>query len=227
MQRITDIFKILSKRTWRQLVAAFVFFGVPVFVFVRLAEEVREKDTLAFDDSVLRAINSISQPWLDALVASVTVLGGVIGVLVLTAGLALLLWSRKAYRALAQVAVGVGGAVVLNALLKLAFQRDRPQLWERIVTENSYSFPSGHAMASSALALSLIVSLWPTKWRWIAVAVGLVYVLAIGFSRLYLGVHYPTDVLAGWAVSTAWVMIVTVVLTRRISLMSFLNKFAK
>ena len=86
------------------------------------------------------------------------------------------------------------------------------------MVEHSSWFPSGHAMASSALALSLIVIFWSTKWRWLVLAGAIFYVVIIALTRLYLGVHYPTDILAGWAVSCAWVAIVSVTIGyRRIS----------
>lgn len=161
------------------------------------------------EEMVLRAINSLATPLLDALVVSVTRLGGTLGVAVLTIGIAMLLWQRRMRNRAAILVAGVGGALVLNLLLKAFFQRDRPQLWERLVTENSYSFPSGHAMASSALAFSLIVIFWSTKWRWFVVGAMFTYMVVIGLTRLYLGVHYPSDVLAGWIVSAMWVAIVT------------------
>ena len=67
-------------------------------------------------------------------------------------------------------------------------------------------------MLSSALAFSLVVVMWHTRWRWIVTSLAAAYVVSIGFTRLYLGVHYPTDVVAGWCVSAAWVIIVAVVL---------------
>ena len=107
--------------------------------------------------------------------------------------------------------MGVGGAALLNMVLKLIFERPRPDLWEQLIIETSFSFPSGHAMASSALAFSVIAIAWNTRFRWYAVGVGVLFMLVIGFSRLYLGVHYPTDVLAGWFVSGAWVLLVALV----------------
>jgi undecaprenyl-diphosphatase len=115
-------------------------------------------------------------------------------------------------RAAVVLAVGVGGAALINTLLKLAFHRVRPELWTPLVVERSFSFPSGHAMVSSALACSVTYILWHTRWRWLAVGLGLAVVVAIGLSRLYLGVHYPTDVLAGWTVGFFWVVIVRAVL---------------
>ena len=224
MSRIASLFKTFSPRTWRQLVVAFLIFAVPVFGFAQLADEVREQDTLRFDEAVLRAVNTLATPTLDAAVIGLTQLGGPVGVVVLTAGLTGLFWFRNMRRFAAQLMVGVGGAVLLNVLLKTVFQRDRPQLWERIVTENSYSFPSGHAMASSALAFSAIVLFWPTKWRWPVLVVSLLYMLVIAFTRLYLGVHYPTDILAGWLVSGAWVAVVATIIRYRIRLLSLLER---
>jgi undecaprenyl-diphosphatase len=97
--------------------------------------------------------------------------------------------------------------VTLNLLLKELFGRDRPTLWETLVTEHGFSFPSGHAMASSALGFSIMVTLWNTRFRVPACIVAGFYIVLVGFSRLYLGVHYPTDVLAGWVLSGTWVIL--------------------
>ena len=220
MKRFVALFGAVSVTTWRQLAVAFLVFALPVFAFAQLADEVREQDTLWFDEAALRAINVLATPWLDSSVVALTQLGGPIGVIVLTAGFTALLWMRNKRRFAVQLAVGVGGAVLLNVMLKTVFQRDRPQLWERIVTENSYSFPSGHAMASAALAISTIVLFWPTKWRWPVLVAAVFYMLLIAFTRLYLGVHYPTDVLAGWLVSGAWVAVVAIVIHYRLRIFS-------
>lgn len=207
-----DISQVLPTRTWLRLATAFGTFLVPVFLFVQLADEVQEQETLTFDVAVLEAINNYSSTFLDVLTVVLTQLGGVIGVTVIGIGLALLLWGRRKRRGAVILVIGVGGAALLNLLLKAFFQRDRPDLWERLVVEHSYSFPSGHAMASGALALSLIVIFWRTRWRWPIVSFAALYMVIIGLTRLYLGVHYPTDILAGWMVSAAWVATVAIVL---------------
>lgn len=211
--------KVLSNETWKRLGVALSLFILPAFFFVELADEVRDKSTLQADEAILKWVNSYASPHLDVLTVGVTQLGGFIGVSVLSVGLALLLWrNRKRLMALFLL-LCVGGASFINLLLKAFFQRDRPQLWERLVTENSYSFPSGHAMASSAFALSMIVIFWPTRYRWLVLALASLFMLVIGLTRLYLGVHYPTDVLAGWVVSGAWVglMVLVVMYRKRIT----------
>lgn len=206
------ITNVLSQTTWQRILIAFVVFVMPVFMFVELADEVRDRDTKVLDESILRIINSTASPALDVVMMALTQFGGLIGVLVITGVLLVLLWRKRLRRMAVFLTIGVGGASLLNLLLKTLFQRDRPELWERIVTENSYSFPSGHAMASSALACSLMVIFWPTRWRWWVVAGAGVYMVLVGLSRLYLGVHYPTDIAAGWLVSGAWVAVVTTAL---------------
>lgn len=96
------------------------------------------------------------------------------------------------------------GAMLLNIAAKQFFGRARPTEWLPLVDANSYSFPSGHAMHSMALACSLLlVAVRPTHVRyWIGGA--LLYVAAVGASRIYLGVHYPSDVVAGWCASLVW-----------------------
>lgn len=199
----------IKTSTWRTLALMFVLYVLPVVLFVKLADEVLEHDTLDFDVAVLEAVRSLAQPWLDPIIVALTNIGGVVGTVVIAGLFTLWLlghWRRTDFVLLLS---GLGGAVVINALLKLLFQRDRPMLWERIVTENTYSFPSGHAMASMALALCVIIILWPTKWRWLVTALGALYVVTIGFTRMYLGVHYPTDIVAGWLVSIVWVTLVS------------------
>lgn len=210
MQLVRSVIKAFPPTVWARLGIGFMFLLVPVFIFAELAEEVGQRETLVYDEFILRAVNSISSPFMDIMAVGLTQLGGVVGVGLLTVGAILFFVARRRYKWALIVASCVAGAGLINVLLKAVFQRDRPQLWERIVTENSYSFPSGHAMASSALALSLVVIFWPTRWRWYVVSVAALYMLIIGFTRLYLGVHYPTDVVAGWTVSAAWVAVVTI-----------------
>lgn len=205
MNSLQKVSAVFANETLRRLAIAFLLITGPIFIFIALAVEVRDQETLLYDEAILRAVNSLESPTLDLAMVGLTQLGGVIGVVVLTVGFATLLWIRHHCQKAIILVTGVGGAALLNILLKTVFQRDRPELWERIVTENSFSFPSGHAMASSALALSLFVIFWHTKWRWLIIILTSLYVAIIAISRLYLGVHYPTDILAGWMVSAAWV----------------------
>jgi undecaprenyl-diphosphatase len=101
--------------------------------------------------------------------------------------------------------LSVVGAGCLNLLAKLAFGRTRPDLWVSIAPEADYSFPSGHAMATMAMGAAVICLAWPTRQRWVVVALAVPFVIGIGLSRLYLGVHFPSDILGGWCASVAWV----------------------
>ena len=109
------------------------------------------------------------------------------------------------------VLIGLGGAALLNIILKLLFERVRPDLWEQLVVETSFSFPSGHSMASAALAGVIIYFIIRSRLKvWLkstAIAAAVIYVALVGFSRLYLGVHYPTDVVGGWLVTSLWLLV--------------------
>lgn len=206
---VWDNVRGIKASTWRVLAMMFVLYVLPVVLFVALVDEVLENDTLPYDDAILQFVHGFHAPWLDPIVVAITNIGGPVGATLLTGVIALAFLAYRQRRKFLIVVAGVGGATLLNILLKALFQRDRPQLWERIVTENSFSFPSGHAMASSALALSLIAIFWPTRWRWWAIAASVGYMVIIGSTRLYLGVHYPTDIIAGWLVSATWVALVS------------------
>jgi membrane-associated phospholipid phosphatase len=205
---------LLERRTVWQVLVAFAFYVLPVIIFVRLALEVQERTPPALDAAILHWLRQPASPGLDSWAVWLTDLGGPIGVTVVTLVGAIALYLGRRRRAALVLVTGVGGAAVINSLLKLIFQRARPDLWEPLIHEASFSFPSGHAMVSSALACSVVYILWRTRWRWWAIGLGLIYALVIGLTRLYLGVHYPTDVLAGWLVGFTWVAILRAALWR-------------
>jgi undecaprenyl-diphosphatase len=187
--------------------------GIPFLafgsLFVDVAHEVRDNETLPLDRHVLLSIREHASPILDSVLGTATLFGGALAIVLLTAVATALIWKYVGKRHALTVLSSVVGAVTLNLILKQLFGRDRPSLWQTLVTEHGFSFPSGHAMASSALGFSLIIALWNTRFRYVTACLAAIYVLVIGFSRLYLGVHYPTDVLAGWLLSGAWVVLVT------------------
>jgi membrane-associated phospholipid phosphatase len=196
---------------------AFVFIGVlaPLLVFGKLANEVWEREGFSWDKPVLMSIHAHASPSNDALAVFVSTIGGVSFIAPLAAAFALwLLWTRN-YRNATLFTLGLGGAATLNLLAKLAFQRHRPDLWVSPTPEFDYGFPSGHAMGSMGLAVSLALIAWPTRWRWVALVLGVGFSLCVGFSRLYLGVHFPSDVVAGWAAAIAWVLGVHAIISRR------------
>lgn len=215
-------FSFRIPRTHRQLqltalmLAVYLIFVATTVAFVKIADEVHEQETLPIDTMVLRGIHSLSTPFLDTVIPTVTDIGGPLGTVLITCGIAGLLLCRRQMRRALLIFLSVGGAAALNMILKAIFERPRPDLWDRLVVEHSYSFPSGHAMASAALGLALIAALWTSRYRWAAIVVGGLYMTVISATRLYLGVHYPSDVIAGWLVSAAWVAIVVASLYTRL-----------
>ena len=93
---------------------------------------------------------------------------------------------------------------LLNLLAKLLFHRDRPSLWESSTSELYFSFPSGHAMLSMTLVVALTLLVPRNPWRSLFLFGGVMLAIEIGWTRLYLGVHYPSDILGGWALAIAW-----------------------
>jgi membrane-associated phospholipid phosphatase len=127
---------------------------------------------------------------------------------------ALLLLGRR-WREASFAGISFAGSALLNLGSKQFFQRDRPTLWESIAPESTYSFPSGHAMGSMTLAAVIVLLAWNTRWRWPAVAFGVLFAGSVSLSRIYLGVHYPSDILAGWCAALVWVVGCFLVMFRR------------
>ncbi|MCL6527321.1 MAG: phosphatase PAP2 family protein [Thermaceae bacterium] len=183
--------------------------------FAKLAEDVWSLEPFRWDAPVLAALHSARTPLLDGLMLGLTWAGGAAGMALLAAlVLAWLLYRRRAAQALF-FTLAAGGAALLNPLLKAVFHRARPDLWPQLTPERDYSFPSGHAMGSLAVVAALVVLAWPTRWRWWVAIPGGLFVLGVGLSRLYLGVHFPSDVLAGWLAGLLWVSAVALGLRRR------------
>ena len=196
----------LPRGTWAIFGAAFVGFATPVIGFVEMAERVRTGAKLPFDQPVMLWLQKQHSPRTTRVVRVVTELGGVTAVpWVALAAAGYLRAVRGSRRPATLLTVSLVGSTVINSALKILYRRDRPAFFPHIVQEKSFSFPSGHAMASAALAGCACVLAWPTPWRNRVIAGSMVYVPAVGVTRMYLGVHFPSDILAGWCVSLAWV----------------------
>lgn len=179
---------------------------LPLLLLGVIAEDVLEKERFAFEAPIMAWIHAHAGSGLTTLSLGLNTLGGPLvtgaALIVLTVGL--WLGGRRWPAALA--VLGLGSAVGLALVMKLFFNRPRPELWPRLITEHGASFPSGHATAAAALATFAAVLLWHSAWRWPTVILGGVYAGLMGYSRLVLGVHLPTDVLAGWLTGVASVL---------------------
>lgn len=203
--RFTLPWHFLKAHRW-QLLWLFVAVLLPLLLFGLLAEDVLEHQAFRFDDPLLLDLHHLATPGLDRLMLGLSLLGYQAGVVPVDLAVALWLLLRRHLRAALFFMLAVGGAGLLNQLTKWLFGRDRPKLWPSLAPEATFSFPSGHAMGSIALVTALVILLWSTHWRYPMLVIGSLFVLLVGVSRLYLGVHYPSDVLAGWVASFAWVM---------------------
>ncbi|MGV8959127.1 MAG: phosphatase PAP2 family protein [Stenotrophomonas sp.] len=194
----------LRRNGWR---FALLFAGVllPLAVFVALADEIHELEAFHFDQTLLWRMHAMSSPLLDRGFVWISRLGYQWGVIPLDVLLVALVLTFRRWREGSFAAISVIGSALLNLASKPFFHRDRPGLWESIAPESSFSFPSGHAMGSMTLAATLVLLAWPTRWRWPVLALGTLFVVLVGFSRVYLGVHYPSDILGGWSAALAWV----------------------
>ena len=218
---------------WR-LVLALILAAGGCWLVVDLALAVTGGRQPGFDRAIIMGLRRAGDPndplgpgWLQTALRDLTALGGltvapIIGVVV--AG-GLFLCGRRA-QALLVVIVG-GGAIILFNIVKEIVQRPRPDLVPHAVPVGNYSFPSGHSTLSAALYLTLAVLLAGAQrrsgLRLYTLVVGVLVVAVIGFSRVYLGVHWPSDVLAGWTLGATWALFcwaVAIYLGRRARLLA-------
>lgn len=186
--------------------------GVLSLLFV-LAERVVQGDTFAFDRRLLLALRGtdgapIGSERFTSMVRDVTALGSTTVLTLVVAFVALLLASAGRWRTGTLVALACASGSWANVLFKQAVARTRPDLVPHLMAETSNSFPSGHAANSAIVYLTLATLAWPLlrqpAARGFAIGAAALLVVAIGMSRVYLGVHWPSDVLAGWLFGALW-----------------------
>lgn len=213
---------------WKRLQSFIVFFGqwwrwhwkpllflfgtyVPLAVFAILALQIWQLEGgLAWDIAIMQAIHAAARPTLDQIVPIVTKFGTQWGVIPVSLAIGVsFLYSRR-WRFFIYWLLTVAGCRLINWGAKLWLHRARPNLWEHLPVPE-FSFPSGHAMLSMGFVMALIVLTWNTRWRGWVGGLGSLFVVTIGWTRLYLGVHYPSDIVAGWMLSIAWAIGVSLV----------------
>src|SRR5215213_8570826 len=182
-----------------------------IWAFFEMADEVLEGDSRAFDRAVLLWIHDNFSGWWNEPMRLVTALGYYYVVVPLLA-VAIFAFYRRGWRLSAVLlVVSTGGSIVLTTVLKGVFGRARPELFDSGYQASFYSFPSGHAtVAVGFYGMLTVILAYRLRGlaRWLVVASGVLIVLTIGFSRLYLGVHYPTDILAGYLAALLWLVCV-------------------
>ena len=199
------------------LAALMALAAAAVWIFAAIADEVAEGETHAFDEAVLLALRApgnpadpLGPPWFEELARDVTALGGTGILAFLTLAAAALLWLQRRHGTAFFVLASILSGLALSNAAKAFFDRPRPDLVPHGSVVYTASFPSGHALMAAVTYLTLAALLarsFPER-RLKAFVVGLaVFVtLAVGASRVYLGVHWPTDVAAGWAAGGAWAL---------------------
>ncbi|HKY07199.1 MAG TPA: phosphatase PAP2 family protein, partial [Candidatus Binatia bacterium] len=195
------------------LVAILIVAG-GVLVFSELIEMIGGEPH-AFDRRVLLALRSstdssdpVGPGWIELMFRDITSLGGAAVLILMTAAVVGFLFIDGKRAAATFVLASVGGGTLLSTGLKLIFARPRPDVVPHLVDVSSASFPSGHAMLSAVVYLTLGALLsrveGPPRIKIYVLSVGILLTLLVGMSRVYLGVHWPTDVLAGWCAGAVW-----------------------
>ena len=214
-QRWADL---LAPMLERRILIALVVLAAGIWGFVGIADEVREGDAISLDRTILLLFRNPADPsdplgpiWLEFAVRDITALGGVTVTTLMTLGAAgFLLLSGKRGAALF-VVVSIAGAALLSSGMKLGFERPRPDLVPHGVEVYTASFPSGHATGAAAtyLTLGALLARFQSRRRLKVYLLSLAVLLTvlIGLSRLYLGVHWPSDVLAGWTLGASWALL--------------------
>lgn len=195
-----------------------VLLSLGLFGFFKLTEEVVEGDTRSFDQSVLlwfRDKADLSDPigpqWLEVVMRDITALGGLLILGLLTIAACGYLWLTQRHKLALFVAVSIPAGALLNTLLKEYFTRPRPDIVPHGTGAALSSFPSGHAMMSAVVFLTLgallSLSTENTRIKIYILFWSVFLTVIVGISRVYLGVHWPTDIIAGWIAGGTWAVL--------------------
>lgn len=191
--------------------------GLPLLLVSWLTALVWKHDGgIGWDEIILLTIHKTLRPSLDWLAAVLSELGVYGGVFPAVIAIAVGLLVARRWRLLTYVLTVAIGETLINRTAKILIHRPRPHLWQTPYPQHTdFAFPSGHAMASMTFAILVIVLTWKSRWNWLVVLLGGLFVVGVSWSRLYLGVHYPSDIVAGWLTAIAWATIVYLVIFSR------------
>lgn len=177
-----------------------------IYIVAQISDEVLDREAFAFDKTILLWIHSWANPTLDNIMRWFTRLNDpstVIALAILVLGI--LLWRH--YYSEAQIfVINCLGGVVLSYGLKSVFGKARPDLWQSAIEDLSFSYPSGHALGSTVLYgfIAYLIATNYSQFSLLVYAVAVCLIGAIGLSRLYLGVHWPTDIIGGYGIGFLW-----------------------
>ncbi len=216
MTVLTDTLRDRRREIW--LIAALVILGLTVWAFAELADEVLDGDTARFDETILYAMREADDPtdplgpaWFEEMMRDVTALGSMVFIIGITALVIGFLVLSGQYGGAVLVFVAVAGGTVISQGLKDLFVRSRPDIVAHGMETFTASFPSGHATLSAVTYLTLGALLMRLRARKTEKAyimfVAVLLAVSVGLSRLYLGVHWPTDVVAGWTIGAGWALV--------------------
>jgi undecaprenyl-diphosphatase len=190
---------------WRSLLLLLIGVYLPLQVFEILTVNIwKNQAGFPWDVPILLAVHSTANPHLDVLAVTLARIGEPWTAIPILGAIAIILLLQKRWRSLAYLLTASMGSVIINRTAKQLMHRVRPQLWQSIAPESSFAFPSAHAMTSITLVAILLFLTWTSSWRWLVLIFGSLYIIAIAWCRLYLGVHFPSDILAGWMVALGW-----------------------
>jgi undecaprenyl-diphosphatase len=177
-----------------------------LLIVVSLSADVLTKNNFGFDQSFLLWLHQFANPYLDLIMLKITQLGNPSFVITVSIITFCLLWLRNHHREAIIFLLACLGASILHMGMKLIFAKPRPQLWMQLITPKTFSFPSGHALGSLVLYgfIEYLLSQYYPKFAQLIYIFTVTLIFLIGLSRLYLGVHWPTDIIAGYGIGFLW-----------------------
>jgi len=212
LSRIRSAFKTMAERLGPRMGIGLLAAAIVMVLFAVLASEVLEGETQHFDDAVRMTVYGVASPRATTVLHAITQLGSPLFLLPMTLVASLIFLRRRRIRGAILLTATMVGVSLLNWILKSVFQRPRPLPFFGLTVPASYSFPSGHSLAAfcfyGALAALVTARLRSTFWSALVWAGAVVIIVAVGFSRLYLGLHYPSDIIGGYATGFVWVLTV-------------------